>query len=56
MNVRFALANVEILKKFHALEGIDLLVHVIVVQTLKNVKKQNIFITQMYHKKIMNIL
>lgn len=39
--------NVEILKKYHALEETVLLELVIVVQKLKGVKKQNIFITQM---------
>ena len=46
-NVRFVVADVQVLKKYHALEGIDLLEHVIVVRKSKSAKKQNIFIMQM---------
>lgn len=54
MSVKFALANAKVLKKSHALEEIVLLVHVIIVQTLKRVKKPNIFIMQKSHRKNMN--
>ena len=56
MSVKFVLENVEILRKYHVLEGIVLLVHVILAQKLRHVKKQNISIMQMWLKRIMNIL